>query len=153
MGFKMKDEKIVLPKGFIIVEGKPAKLSSGVGDIARSIIISTALPIVIDIISDMITQDNIEGVLDRLYELGETVTGNTSNEWDDKIWAAVAEKLLEPSFYSEYGVALLNIVIDYLSTVDNTYISSLLVVVEKLRDVLAEYENSETEAVALALSM
>lgn len=119
----------------------PKLMKSGLSEIARSILVSTAMPIIVNTIKSMITKENLETYRLKLIALGEKITGNTDYKWDDYVWEIV-EKLLEPAYFAEYGIELLTILIGYLGTIDNTLMSAFVTLLTQVKEVLEQYEES-----------
>ena len=112
--------------------------------------ISLGLPLVVDIVLDLISTDRVSEYRQKLIAFGYELTGKTETDLDDRIWKIICEKVLEPEFFAEKGSWLITLLSDWVKQTGNVWGKAAGQILDKLNKTLLQYAHEDVMALAAA---
>jgi len=112
--------------------------------------ISLGLPLVVDIVLDLISTDRVSEYRQKLIAFGYELTGKTETDLDDRIWKIICEKVLEPEFFAEKGAWLITLLSDWVKQTGNVWGKAAGQILDKLNKTLLQYAHEDVMALAAA---
>lgn len=104
----------------------------------KAFAVNMALDMVVDILSDMASKEGVTKFRTDVIDLGYKLTGKTENEIDDRAWRWVAQKMLTPSGWTEYGNAAVVWAQEYVIDTETKYDDYALPVLVALEAAFSE---------------
>lgn len=104
----------------------------------KAFAVNMALDMVVDVLSDMATKEGVVKFRDDVIKIGYEITGKTETELDDRCWRWVAQTVLTPSGWMDYGEFVVRWAKEYVIASETKYDDYALPVLIALETAFSE---------------